>query len=100
MSALQDVLREAATKSLMRQGVQPKARTKRSKNGFVRQDTKELSKHPGSSRSRIIDVLKAIAATHTGATVVEGKAEDRLGQLGTRQGRVIVVKRIPRQAPK
>lgn len=93
MSSLSDVLREAATESLMRQGLPGRARTKSSGSGFVRHDVRELAKHPGSSRSRILDLLKAAAAKHTGATVAPPIQEQRLGQLGTRQGKVVIVKR-------
>lgn len=94
MSALSEVLRQKAAEYLMKNGhVPPKARTKGHGGGFRRKDNEELSKHPGSSRSRVIDLLRAVAAQHTGAEVASDTTESRLGQLGTRSGKVVIVRK-------
>ena len=93
MSTQAQVLRERAIALLQRRSVPSKSQSRLSAPRFARQDNAELARHPGSSRNRTIDAIRAIAAKHTGATIItrDDPRLGRLGRLATRASRVVVV---------
>lgn len=96
MSALQQVLRERAIRFLMKnQAVPNKSATKKS---VRKPDWAGLSRFPGSSRSVTLDAIKGIASKETGCLVATPSEEARIGQLGVRAGRVVVVRKVGKRA--
>lgn len=68
--------------------------TKSASKASDRQDLKELSRHPGDSRSPTLDALKAIAAKYTGCRIATEAELKRLKQ-GVTQNTGMVT--IPKQ---
>lgn len=93
MSTQQQVLRERALQHLMRHNVVVPTRNENRKKHQRRNTfSEELRRHPGDIRSRVLDAIKAISAKDTGCTVATQSELDRIGQLGQRQGRTVVVR--------
>lgn len=82
---------------MKRDDVPYKAKVKRaaSQNPFVRKDNEELSRHAGSSRSVVLDAIKAIAHKETGCRLATDAELVRIRQsarnANTTQGNYVLV---------